>query len=344
MAVEAPAPDRRLLELLLLLLDAGRPLSRDEIFDAIPAYRTAKPAAGERKFERDKKDLREIGLPLVEGNDEGPGYSIDRELYELPAVEIDDEERAALVLAAEAVRSASGLAYRDLVEDALTKLTFERGPGAGGARPAHLAVDLAPRRSTAGMRKRIEQLTAAAEARKRVAIRYEQRDGKSSERSVDPYALIYRAGDWLLLAHCHLRNAPRTFRVDRIRNTRVAGRPGSPDFDRPDDVTLGRLLARSPWAFAAGASAVVDVVLDIGPERGWIADEDFGEGTRREPLADGWTRVHFRSGNPDYILIRVLDGAGHVRLVAPAALRARLTAIAREMSARHARQGTRVKA
>ena len=59
-----PAADQRILELLLLLLDAGRPLSRSEIFEAIPGYRTGNPPPGERKFERDKKELRELGVPL----------------------------------------------------------------------------------------------------------------------------------------------------------------------------------------------------------------------------------------------------------------------------------------
>jgi hypothetical protein len=54
-----------LLELLLLVFDADRPLSHAEIYDAIPAYRTTTPA-DEGKFERGKKDLRELGIPMEE--------------------------------------------------------------------------------------------------------------------------------------------------------------------------------------------------------------------------------------------------------------------------------------
>jgi hypothetical protein len=59
-------PDERILSLLMLLLDAQGPVSRAEIFQRIPAYRTTNPVAGERKFERDKDELRALGVPLIQ--------------------------------------------------------------------------------------------------------------------------------------------------------------------------------------------------------------------------------------------------------------------------------------
>jgi proteasome accessory factor B len=315
-----------MLELLLLLLDAPEALSRARIFDAIPAYRTVKRAAGERKFERDKKDLRELGVPLAESSaDAGvSAYSVDREAYELPEVDLDEEERAALVLAAEAVRATEGLVYRDLVDEALHKLVFERGRGVGADLPPNLAVAMPPRRGGRTMRKLVGQLAGATEGRKRVRITYASRGDDPTDREVDPHALVFRGGDWLLVGHCHLRRATRTFRVDRMGRVRVAARPGTPDFERPDAETLALSLTSSPWAFDAGTTQSVDVVLEIGPERRWAADEDFGEGAAREPRAEGWTRVSFRSGNLDYVVTRVLDGAVHLRVVAPEELRARV--------------------
>jgi predicted DNA-binding transcriptional regulator YafY len=74
----AVTPDERLLQLLLLLLDAGGGVSREAVLDAIPACRTSKPVAGERRFERNKKDLREMGIPLQESEQGGHLYSVDR--------------------------------------------------------------------------------------------------------------------------------------------------------------------------------------------------------------------------------------------------------------------------
>jgi predicted DNA-binding transcriptional regulator YafY len=331
--VKAAAPDQRMLELLLLLLGADGPLSRAEIFAAIPAYRTAKPAAGERKFERDKKDLRELGVPLDETEPGSNVYRVDRRAYALPPVTFDEEERAALLLAAEAARGAQGLPYRELIDEGLRKLSFIR-PLAAGELPPGLAVAAPERRRGRGQRKVLEGLTRAAETRKRVRLTYATETGELTERSLDPYAVVHRAGEWLVVGYCHLRQAQRTFRIDRVRAIGVGQRPGTPDFEPPADFDLARYLRRSPWVFQAGVSGFVDVVLDVGPDRGWMADEDFGDQAVREPLAGGWVRVRFRSGNPEYVVTRVLDGAGHLRLVAPTELRQRVLDVCQQAIAR----------
>lgn len=177
-------PDERILQLLLLLIGAGRPVSRAEIFEAIAAYRTRNPAAGERKFERDKKELRELGVPIEESEDEEDAYEVSRRAYELPPIALEDDERAALALAAEALRGWDGLAYRDLVEDALRKLSYDAGALGRAQVPPHLAVALPARRPGGRMRKAVAELTRAVEARKRVSIAYASPDGEITERTV----------------------------------------------------------------------------------------------------------------------------------------------------------------
>jgi proteasome accessory factor B len=320
--------EERILQLLLLLLDADRGVSRTEIFDVIAAYRTAKSAAGERKFERDKKDLRDIGVPLRESESEPHLYSIDRRDYELPPLTLAEDERAALVLAAEALRAWHGVGYRDLVEQAIRKLSFDGPRGNGGPPPAHLAVALPSRTRRRKNSKMVASLTRAVENRKRVTLVYRSAGGESSTRAVDPYAVVYSAGDWQLVGHCHLRKAPRTFRVDRVERITVAGKPGTPDFERPRHWTLTDYVRRSPWEFQTGDSRVVEVVLDIAPERSWMVDEDFGLNASRASVAgpkDGeWTRVRFRTGNLEYVVTRVLDAAGYLRVMAPAELVTRI--------------------
>jgi predicted DNA-binding transcriptional regulator YafY len=322
-------PDERVLQLLLMLIDAERAVSRAEIFDAIGAYRTRSPAAGERKFERDKKELRELGVPIEEPGEEPNTYQVRRRAYELPELHLEEDERAALALAAEALASWEGLAYRDLVEEALRKLSYATGLSGPAKAPPHLAVTLPSRSRGRRLRKRVEELTRAVEARKRVTLTYQSSGGDDTEREVDPYGLVYSGGDWQLVGHCHLRAAPRTFRVDRIERLRVAGKPGTPDFERPAGWNLSTYVQRSPWVFQAGRSGTMEVTLDISPDRAWIAEEDFGPDAVRATLPaenDGqlWTRVTFRSGNPDYIVTRVLDAVGNMRVVSPRELRERI--------------------
>jgi len=334
-------PDERILSLLMLLLDAQGPVSRAEIFQRIPAYRTAKPAAGERKFERDKDELRALGVPLIQEQEkveekEETVYRISQRSYGMHPVQLDDEERVAVILAAEALRDSEGLVYRELVDDALRKLTFDSGKP---RMPAQLAISLPTRDQGKRMRKSLDSIGTAVEARKRLTLTYES-GGRTTVREVDPYAAVYVGGNWQLIGHCHLRGLPRTFRVDRIRNVKMAPRPGTPDFERPPGWNLHTYVQRSPWVFQAGESELaMDVVLDIGPERAWMADEDFGPGSTRETLGSDvvgggdWTRVRFRSGNPGYIVTRVLDAAGNLRVIAPPDLRARVRAIASSIAA-----------
>jgi predicted DNA-binding transcriptional regulator YafY len=333
--------DERILSLLMLLLDEQRPVSRTEIFQLIPGYRNAGPEAAERKFERDKEELRALGVPLVQEQERVDGkeesvYQVSQRSYGMRPVRLDDEERIALILAAEALRGSEGLVYRELVDDALRKLTFDSGKP---RLPAQLAISLPTRDEGKRMRKNLEVIGDAVQARKSLTLTYES-GGRTTVRKVDPYAAMYVGGNWQLVGHCHLRGQPRTFRVDRIRTLKMAPRPGTPDFERPAGFNPHTYVQRSPWVFQAGESDLaMDVVLDIGPERAWMVDEDFGPGATREALGadvaggEGWTRVRFRSGNPGYIVTRALDAAGHLRVVAPVELRARVGEIAGRIAA-----------
>src|SRR5215211_4396881 len=95
----------RLVNLIALLLDTRRPLTLDQVAELVPGY----DASGEslrRMFERDKEELRGLGVPVERapidawGSEEG--YFIDPEAYGMPELDLAPDERAALALAARA--------------------------------------------------------------------------------------------------------------------------------------------------------------------------------------------------------------------------------------------------
>ena len=95
---------KRLLDLVVLLLDARRPIAFSELREQFAEYRSAKPEAGARAFERDKATLLEMGVPLryvtLEDVEDAPsegGYIIDRQKYRLPEVVLAPDEVAVLV-------------------------------------------------------------------------------------------------------------------------------------------------------------------------------------------------------------------------------------------------------
>ena len=64
----------------------------------------------------------------------------------------------------------------------------------------------------------LDDLRKATHEYRQVSVLYQSAaNGKVTKRKIDPYALVFRAGLWYLVGYCHLRTAPRTFRVDRIQ-------------------------------------------------------------------------------------------------------------------------------
>src|SRR3954468_16600079 len=114
----------RLLNLVICLLSTRSWLTKEQIRSAVPQYAECTTTeAFDRMFERDKEDLRELGVPLVTGShsswfEDEQGYRIDRGAYALPDLEFSAEELAVLGLASRVWQQASlaGAAARALVK------------------------------------------------------------------------------------------------------------------------------------------------------------------------------------------------------------------------------------
>ena len=95
----------RLLNLVLVLLYTRRALTKAQIRSAVPQYSSAPTVeAFERMFERDKDELRELGIPLMTEDiglafDEEPAYQIHQRDYALPDIAFEPDELAVLGLA-----------------------------------------------------------------------------------------------------------------------------------------------------------------------------------------------------------------------------------------------------
>lgn len=67
----------------------------------------------------------------------------------------------------------------------------------------------------------LEVIVQAIQARQRIRIRHHAQSGAVTERDVDPYQVVYRAGRWYLVGYCHLRAGQRVFRLDHVRHARA---------------------------------------------------------------------------------------------------------------------------
>jgi proteasome accessory factor B len=167
-------------------------------------------------------------------------------------------------------------------------------------------------------------IEAATRHRKRVTLTYQAAaTGMKSQRDLDPYALVYREGAWLVVGWCHLRHEIRTFRVDRIHEATMAPKPKSPDFERPTDFDVKAYAQRSPWTFHTIGVPPEEVQLALAPEAAEVGNEDFGL-TAVKRVDQDRIMVTFDCGNLEFAATRVLAAKGAIRLLRGEALRARI--------------------
>src|SRR5438477_12386 len=266
----------RLLDLVALLLDAAEPVSFAELRETFPEdYGGARDAA-ERKLERDKAELLQLGVPLefvppsLDDEREVGGYRIDRAAFFLPDPRLLPEEAAALYAAGSAALTARDFPFAHDLQHALRKISL------AGAAPAPQSVSrslLVVRPGDTERAPRLRELAGAVARRKRVHLRYDK-FGAVTERDVDPYGLAFRGGTWRLVGYCHLRKAQRVCLVDRIDRLEVnEQKPGQPDFQVPDGFDAGEAAGRRPWQWSG--SEPIELTLRLAPGTELPAERGF---------------------------------------------------------------------
>jgi proteasome accessory factor B len=363
---------QRWLDLLALLLGRRVPLPVEEIMERVPAYAASRtPGAknaqhpARRMFERDKDELRALGIPIETasyainyGAETVEGYRIAHADFYLPYLRLlsDTSERgsgsgsgsapargpyaglktvelapAEAELAMEALRGVAALPAFPFAEEArsaLRKLSFDVDPERFAPGP----VIWAERPGAREVLERLRVLSDALLARKRVRFVYHgiQR-GEDTEREVAPYGLFFQR-DWYLVGHGALRDALRVFRVARMEglepNTKM---PKQPDYEIPSDFHLRDHLDRSAWELGAEDDAVDAEVRFHFPLSVWAARNEEGELLREE--ADGGAVRRFRVTQPNPFLRWILSLAGEAEILSPPGLAEGLEAMAREVAA-----------
>jgi proteasome accessory factor B len=320
----------RLLDLAAFLLRAAEPVSWREIQEQFPEDYGGSAEAAVRKFERDKAELLELGIPVrwsSSDEDLPPGYVIDRDEFYLPNLELAPEDLALLYLAGSAALAQGAFPYARDLAHALNKLSFAaRAPGT--SETAALAARNLSRDQEGGggksgegsIARKLEELSGAVAAKKRVRITYRGAQRRAqTERDVDPYGLYQSGGAWFLVGHCHLRDDLRTFHLARIEDLRRnPASPRTPDFTVPAGFELRELATRETWEYAVHSPRRCTVRLEspVSPE----ARASFGSRARvrDEP---GGVVVEVTATNAEALVRHVLALGDRAEIVAPAELR-----------------------
>jgi proteasome accessory factor B len=303
-------PLERLVNLVALLLESPRPLTFDQIRDAMPeAYAQQEVATAKRMFERDKDILRDVGVPIevaaTDAWDAEQGYTIPKDRYYLPRIDLTPEEISALFVAARAGGEDA------TAEQGVRKLLYGSD---GGFLTGSSAAP--PWAESAGVDARL--LAAADAIGDAVSVRFAYRTsrGATSERRVDPYGLVVRGGHWYLVGLDRDRGEIRSFRFSRMAGELERGDQATPP---PEGFKAADHVAAGPWG---PGEPQEHVVVAFSPEVAWWATTGLDGVEAVRGGRDGWQVFRIPTAPGDGVVSWVLSFGPDAELVEPAPLRA----------------------
>jgi len=207
---------QRLVSLVLCLLSTRQYITADRIRDTVEGYEVSGDSASpdeafKRSFERDKAELRELGIPLETGRnsafDTEDGYRIARKDFELPPIAFTADEAAAVGLAARLWSTASLAteARTALIKLRAAGIEIEEPPGADALPPL------------AGNEPALPDLVAAVSGHRVVQFSHRKQSAPAPEkRTVEPWGVLSWRGRWYVVGYDRGRGDVRSFRLDRI--------------------------------------------------------------------------------------------------------------------------------
>jgi proteasome accessory factor B len=281
----------RLLSIVVLLLSSRRYLTAEQIRAAVSGY-PEEQESFKRMFERDKEELRDLGIPLETGRatqfDDDLGYRISRQDYELPEIHLEPDEAAVLGIASRVWQSAE---LAGAATGAALKLRAASGEADGDGR-ATPPPGIQPRLST-----QEPAFGALWEAvRDRRPVTFDHRASGRSEvtkRTLEPWGVVNRRGAWYVAGHDRTRNAPRVFKLSRITGpVKLAGAPGSVKV--PEGADVRELVKDWDRPLARDHTATLRVRADAG-----FALHRWGRVTQ-DAAHPGWDRIAIDYSDPEW--------------------------------------------
>lgn len=304
----------RLLNLVFALMATPRAVPRSVIREQVPGYGdVSSDSSFERMFERDKDELRSMGIPVETIQDEFgevQGYRITRDAYAMPPMELSVEERSAITVAAQVWGHAQ---VAPVAGTAVRKLQSVTSDGDAWG-PADLQGVVQLTSSDAALL----PLMTAIRTGHVVTFDYRAPSASTaSRRTVSPWSLSTREGHWMLQGHDHDRDAQRTFRVSRISGP----------------ITVTSIVRTEPQPLASAPADEEET-----PYRARVR-ADLGQAARLRqaavtPAADG-LEFDVEVGSLDALVAMVCGAAGKAVVMSPPEAVSAVVAAWRALAADH---------
>ena len=331
----------RLLNLVSLLFHARAPVPWAVIKEQVIGYDDgASDETLERRFERDKNELRDLGIPVeyTLGDEfSNEGYIVHKADCFLPTLDLSPEDATLLSLIGRVAAPGLPAGLADHLSSAVTKLSFFANDGpdlVSSAEEQFLLATQGPRTPSA-QPEHLDSVVEALVQRQTMQFTYYAiSHDRTRTRTVDPYGVGFHAGNWYLVGRDHERDDVRSFRLDRVRSTPKTAddhRDG-PSFDVPEDFRLSDHVGRHSWELPEPASGPVEVRVRLDPTVAWMVRDDPPRDGRLELFEDGSGMLTVATERPDALVRWVLRLTAHAEVIEPDWLRQRCADAARRVA------------
>jgi len=341
-----PKPER-LLNLVAFLLSSRTAVPFSRIKGRVAGYDDdASPEALEKRFDRDKAELRALGVPIVyESVDEHghDGYRIPRDQYFLPEIRLNLEEAAALAVVQRYAVTARGDPLSRSLRSALRKILVDSpltGAAAASVTEQHM-LGVRSEEIPGDLSANLETLTDAVMRKRLARFKYYGigRD-EVTAREVEPYGLGWHDRHWYFVGRDRKREAVRQFRVDRIRGRARSVQCGG--FQVPEDFDVADHVGRPAFRLTHEGDGE-RVSVQLAPEIAFMARDALRDEWELESLPDGSALLTFEANDRAAAVRYVAKHAERARIVAPPALRDEARAYFQAVLDAHSGEPTQVR-
>jgi proteasome accessory factor C len=326
----------RQLSLISYLMAERRPVTAPEIRRDVEGYSVMNEDAFARRFYADRSELADLGIVLAvekpqDGQVEQENYSLPPENFHLPPIEFSDDELAALGTALHLLDGE--FAYAEPLRLALQQISWGRPSPLSS--PVERTVALAITGAAGGheISQRLAKIETAIFRRKTIVFDYYtmERDATGSRR-VDPYQLLYQAGQFYVVGRSHERSAIRVFRLSRILGKIGYATKAEHDFQRPGDFDPRAYANRIQWQFG---EPVGEAEVWISGRIAWQIERHFGAYGSFRPAEERDRVFTTPYANSRQLIAWVLGLGEHARVMGPPELVAEMRERIRMLVERH---------
>jgi len=316
----------RQLSLISYLMAERRPVTALDIKRDVEGYSGMNEDAFARRFYADRAELESLRIPLtvekpLDGVAEQENYSLRPENFHLPAIEFSDSELAALATALSLLDGE--FAYAEPLRLALQQITWGRPSPLSAPDNGGVALGITASAGGHELSQSLAKIETAIFRHKTITFEYFTMErGELGARTVDPYHLLFRGGQFYLLGYAHERGALRAFRLSRIRGKVAYATKAEHDFRRPADFDPRAYANLAPWQFG---EIVGTAEIRIAERIAWLLERHFGRyGEIREVEGSG-DRLFITDYASERQLVSWVLGLGeNAWVLAPAELAAEL--------------------